>query len=60
MSHEEHHQQGRRVRSIFNDQREGVVVESNARATLIEFEDEENGEHYTHRKWLPTQHWVAA
>jgi hypothetical protein len=54
------HQAGQRVRSTFDDKREGVVIESNARATLIEFEDEDEGKPFTHRKWLPTQHWVAA
>jgi hypothetical protein len=54
------HNAGQRVRSIFEDEREGVVIESNARSTLIEFEDEEDGVRFTHRKWLPTRHWVAA
>ena len=53
------HQVGQRVRYICRDEREGVVIESNARGTLIEFEDEEDGKRYTHRKWLPTQHWAA-
>lgn len=53
-------QAGSRVRSLFDDDREGVVIESNASATLIEFEDEEAGQRFTHRKWLPTQHWVTA
>lgn len=59
MSRQEHHQVGQRVRSVFDD-REGIVVESNADATLIEFEDEEDGRRFTHQKWLPTQHWIAA
>lgn len=54
------HQAGQRVRSVFDDEREGVVIESNTTGTLIEFEDEEDGERYTHRKWLPTRHWVPA
>ena len=54
------HQVGSRVLSVFNDKREGVVIESNATATLIEFEDQEYGAPYTHRKWLPTRHWVTA
>ena len=53
------HQKGQRVRSVFADKYEGVVIESNPRATLIEFEDEEDGERYTHRKCLPTHHWAA-
>lgn len=51
------HQVGQIVRSIF-DERQGIVIESNPRATLIEFEEEEDGERYTHRKWLPTLHWT--
>lgn len=54
------HQVGQRVRSILSDGREGVVIETDDRATLIEFEDEEGGKPYTHRKWLPTRHWVQA
>ena len=53
------HQTGLRVRSVFDDGREGVVIESNPRATLIEFEDVEGGKRYTHRKWLPTRHWAV-
>lgn len=53
------HQPGQRVRSTF-DEREGVVVEGNERATLIEFEEIEFGVRFKHRKWLPTTHWVAA
>lgn len=51
------HQVNHRVRSVF-DEREGVVVESNMRATLIEFEENEDGERFTHRKWLPTRDWA--
>lgn len=53
------HQVGSRVCSVFSDKREGIVIESDPRATLIEFEDEEDGERYTHQKWLPTRHWAA-
>jgi len=53
------HQPRQRVRCVFADEREGVVIESNSRSTLIEFEDEEGGKSYTHQKWLPTRHWVA-
>lgn len=53
------HQVGSRVRSAFDDDRQGDVIESNAKATLIESEDEEDGQRFTHRKWLPTEHWKA-
>jgi hypothetical protein len=59
------HTVGQRVRSIFDD-REGVVIasiqEGERNATLIEFDDydEDEGVHFKHRKWLPTQHWRAA
>jgi hypothetical protein len=52
----EPHNVGQRVRSIF-DEREGVVIESDPVRTLIEFEDEDQGEPFKHRKWLPTRHW---
>lgn len=54
------HVPGQRVRDIF-DGREGVVIESNQRATLIEFDDYCEVERYPfkHRKWLPTRHWKS-
>lgn len=62
------HRKGQRVRCIFDESREGVVIESDATRTLIEFEDYEDvtcslsdgGGHYTHRKWLPARHWRPA
>lgn len=56
------HKPGQRVRSVFDDHREGVVIEGDEARTLIEFEDydEDEQESYTHRKWLPTRHWEAA
>lgn len=66
------HPVGARVRSIFKDMPDlrfqyrgpdGVVIdnvtEGERQATLIEFEewDEDEGEFYTHQKWLPTRHW---
>ena len=53
------HQVGQRVRSVF-DESEGVVIESKPDATLIEFEESDKGERFTHRKWLPTRHWIEA
>jgi hypothetical protein len=59
---EQVHQVGKRVRSIFDDRREGVVIEVLPDRILIEFEayDEDEREHYTHRLWLPSRHWEAA
>lgn len=54
------HKVGQRVRSVFSDEREGVVIESDATHSFIEFEDEDGGVPFTHRKWLPTRHWIAA
>lgn len=52
------HGLGKRVRDVFDCGREGVVIESNPAATLIEFEEEGAGGRFTHRKWLPTRHWA--
>lgn len=57
------HKPGQRVRSVFDNKRVGVVIESNPdenpTGTLIEFEDYDEDEDvpYKHRKWLPTRHW---
>lgn len=55
------HQARQLVRSTF-DGRTGVIIESDADSSLIEFTDwdEDEREHFTHRKWLPSQQWVAA
>lgn len=62
------HPVGQRVRTIFDHERssrEGVVIASEGRrggkfAILIEFEDWDEDEErpFTHRKWLPSHHWV--
>ncbi len=53
---------GQRVKSIFEDGRQGVVVEIRPGAILIEFEDYDEDERrpFTHRKWLPARHWEVA
>lgn len=53
---------GQRVKSVFDDSREGVVVESRPEKLLIEFEDYDEDERkpFTHQKWLPARDWEAA